>query len=81
MRCDQSSAANWSTVISTVRIIARRVPRSSVECALAIFQAKLDRFANILERFFASPSLADAARDNGTLGNDETVFAGYQDNG
>lgn len=30
--CDQSSATNSSTVISTVRIIALRVPRSSVGC-------------------------------------------------
>jgi hypothetical protein len=47
--------------------------------ALAIFQAKLDRFANILKRLVASPSLADTPRDNRTLGNQETVFARRQD--
>jgi hypothetical protein len=43
------------------------------------FQAKLDRFANILERLFASPSLADAPWNNGTLGDQETVFARGED--
>jgi hypothetical protein len=46
--------------------------------ALAIFQAKLDRFSNIRQRFFAGPSLADAPRDNGAFGNDEAVFPGYK---
>jgi hypothetical protein len=71
MHGDQSSLGEHNLVLR------RQFP----PLALAIFQAKLDRLTNILERLFASPSLADAPRDNGALGNDETVFAGRQYDG
>src|SRR5688572_13376435 len=47
----------------------------------AVLEAELDRFADVAERVPSSAPLADAARDRGTLRDDEAVLAGTQDHG
>ena len=73
----------WSKIFCTDGVIGASyvLGRQFPALAFAILQAKLDRFANILERLLAGSPLANAPRNNRAIGNDKTVFARRPDNG
>lgn len=57
-------------------VLARKAPALD----FAVLEAQRDGFADVPQGLFASATLADAARDERTLGYEKSVFTGPKDN-